>query len=107
MTIFVIVTRVLPIIFLTLFVLDPQEPVKYWLCFFTTLLLLINEANQLRVLAVRDYLADILNWVDLFGNISGLIWLSQYKELCMDESDKEVDSDDTKEECKMLYTDLR
>ena len=44
-SLYVLITRVLPVIFLTMFVLDPLNRAKYWLCFAASLCLLLNEVN--------------------------------------------------------------
>ena len=55
----------------------------FWLCFSTALILLINEFNQLRQTGVRDYIGDFMNMMDFIGNTCGLIYLTNYKRLCM------------------------
>jgi len=45
-------------------------------------------------LGLKDYFGEALNVLDLFGNISAIIWLVEFKKLCTEDADK----------CKDIHT---
>ena len=52
----------------------------------------------MRILGLADYIGDSLNILDLFGNICGIIWLTEYKKRCM----FEVSNDADQNKCKYI-----
>lgn len=106
LTLFVLITRVLPVIFLMLFLkFTTQE--TYVLCFTTSVILVINEANQMRILGFLEYLSEPMNCLDLVGNICAIIWLQEYNKRCMSEDNLAFfeDKGEPTAVCKNIQTD--
>ena len=86
--IYVILTKLLPAVFLLYFLNSRNSQVAYSLCFYTSVALIIIEIIQMKSQGLVDYLTDFMNILDLAGNIFGLIWLGQYNTRCLDKKGK-------------------
>ena len=82
-SLFVFITRVIPMLVLVFFLYDSESKVALWVLFSICVVLIINELNQMRILGLVEYFGETLNIMDLFGNICGIIWLCEYNKVCM------------------------
>jgi hypothetical protein len=55
----------------------------YMICLTTSIVLVVNEANQMRILGFLEYLTEPMNVLDLFGNVCAIIWLQEYNKRCL------------------------
>ena len=82
-TIYVMITRVVPLISLLLLLTNPTSSTYYWMSLSITVIQLLSEFLQMKQLGLRDYMEETLNILDFLGLVSGIIWLNEYRNRCI------------------------
>ena len=93
-SVYVVTTRVVPLISLLLLLTNPMNSTFSWISFSITIIQLISECRQINYLGLRDYFEEYLNILDLTGVVSGIVWLSEYIKRCIKENDFEEQSEE-------------